>query len=195
MKSACVILAAGRGSRLGGRNKALLVTQAQSFLERIASSCRAAGTREFVVVVAAPHKDETACEAERLGLAWIENPQPERGMASSVAGGFAHAIKSFQSSHAWLWPVDTPGVELATLQALIRRAHEAAIIIPTHQERGGHPALIARALWPELAACVDAPEGARSVFRRDPSRVLRLPVHDTLICADVDVPQDLERLT
>lgn len=194
MNSACVILAAGRGSRLGGRNKALLQTHGQSFLERIASSCRACGVNEFVVIAASPHKEETAREAERLGLVWLENLEPERGMASSVTEGFAHASRAFESSHAWLWPVDTPGVEIATLQNLTRRAREAAVVIPTYAGRGGHPALIAREIWTELAACVFAPEGARSVFRSDPSRVLRVPVLDALVCVDVDVPRDLERL-
>ncbi len=194
MSTACIILAAGRGSRMGERNKAILRRGSESFLECIARTCRAANVEEICVVVAEPHGEATRQEAQRLGLRCLENPAPERGMASSIALAFAHALSDFHASHCWLWPVDTPAVSPASVRTLLARADEAAIVIPCFAGRGGHPSLMARAVWAELAACGDLAEGARSVLRRDPARVLRVEMQDAAVVQDVDEPIDLEIL-
>jgi len=161
-----VILAAGRGARLGGVAKALLAIEGDSFLARIARTLAAAGAGDALVVVGPPHDDAVAAEAARLGLPVVLNPAPERGMASSVSTGFA---------------------------ALADRPASADLIaIPTFSARGGHPSAFGRALWPELVACATLPAGALSVVHRDPARVRRIPVDDPGILADVDRPGDLE---
>lgn len=194
MSQACVILAGGQGSRLGGRNKALLPLGADTFLSRIATTCRQIGVEECLVVVAAPHQEETAKAAAALDVAWVSNDSPELGMASSVAVGFARAFERFSASHCWLWPVDAPGARPATLEHVHSRSQDAQIIVPCYQGRGGHPVLVAREVWPELAGCIDEPQGARSVFRRDAARLLRIDVDDASVCHDVDVLADLQSL-
>jgi CTP:molybdopterin cytidylyltransferase MocA len=194
MSDACVILAAGRGERLGGVAKALLRHRGRSFLEAISASCRAAGAEEIVVVVAEPHRDETVAEAERLALPWVDNPTPEEGMASSVSVGFDHARRHMDAELCWLWPVDTPGPSAALLQRLREQGERGRVVVPEHRGRGGHPILVGRELWAELASCRDLAQGARTVLRRDPARVRRVPVEEPLVLADVDRPADMEAL-
>jgi len=186
---AAVILAAGAGSRLGGIAKALLRRGEHSYLETVASLARCAGAGELVVVVAEPHRQAVAAEAGRLGLDVAVNPAPERGMSSSVAAGFAHALDRFGADAALLWPVDHPAVTPATLAALAGAAGD--IRVPVHLGRGGHPTVFSRAIWPELAACADLADGARAVVRANPARVTRVEVTDPGVVADVDLPQDL----
>lgn len=188
---AAVVLAAGAGRRLGTVAKALLPIGDRTFLGAIAEAGRAAGVSEWLVVVGAPHAAATGAEAGRLGLAAVENPAPERGMASSIACGFAAAAERFAAEAAFLWPVDCPRVAPDTLRALAARADRDGAVVPVWQARGGHPPLIGRALWPELAACAELDEGARSVLRRDPERVARVAVGDPGVVADVDTPDDL----
>jgi molybdenum cofactor cytidylyltransferase len=187
-----VVLAAGRGARLGGVAKALLAIEGETFLGRVAGSLRAAGVDSVVVVVGPPHGEAVRAEACRLGLELADNPAPERGMASSVATGFA-ALAGRHDRAALLWPVDLARVAPATVAAVVRRASEDIIVVPTWQQRGGHPSAFGRALWMELAACEALPAGALSVVHRDPARVVRLPVDDPGILADVDRPGDLGR--
>ena len=194
MSEACVILAAGRGQRMGEQNKALLMLGDMSFLGTIAGVCAEAGIEEVVVVVADPHGQETRAAAEALGLSCVQNDEPARGMGSSVALGFDYALQHFASEYAWLWPVDVPRVAKATLALLSAKRQPGKVVIPSVSDRGGHPVLVARALWPELAACAGEPEGARSVFRRDPERVLRIAVSDDSVRRDVDRPEDLRAL-
>jgi molybdenum cofactor cytidylyltransferase len=145
-----------------------------------------------IVVVAAPFGDAVAAEATRLGCLPVTNPAPERGMASSVAAGFAalsaHAPDACKA--AWLWPVDHPAVTSATLAQLVDQLGSHAAVRPTFPGRGGHPPLVARSLWPALAACAGAPGGARSVLAATTTH--DVAVDDAGVIRDVDTPADLE---
>ncbi len=192
-----VVLAAGAGRRLGGVAKALLRLGGLSYLERICQTARAGGAGRGVAVVAPPYGEAVAVEARRLGLDVVENRQPERGMASSIELGFAWAMERGAGA-ALLWPCDHPAVKVETVRALLAAleaetgsgsgsaAAPIVAIIPTVAGRGGHPALIARALFPALAHCAAAPEGARTVLRAAATR--RLALADAGCVVDVDEP-------
>lgn len=182
--SVAVILAAGQGARLGGVAKALLPARGATFLGAIAGACREAGADEVVVVVGAPFGREVAAEAARLGARVVENPDPSRGMASSIRCGFA-ALGA--GDRALLWPVDHPRVRAATVRALL--AVDGDVVVPRHGGRGGHPVVVARAVWPALAAC--PPEGARAVLRDPRWRRRDVEVDDPGVVRDVDLPADL----
>jgi CTP:molybdopterin cytidylyltransferase MocA len=194
---AVVIVAAGAGRRLGGAAKALLPAgndDGATFLATIARSAGQAGAGRAVVVVGPPHGERVIEEARRLALDVTDNPDPDRGMASSVALGFEHAVRHFGgASSALLWPVDHARVAPATVALLVAgaAASPGRILVPTWRGRGGHPTAFGRELWPELAACAELPRGARSVLDRRADRVDRLPFDDPGVTADVDLPGDL----
>jgi molybdenum cofactor cytidylyltransferase len=127
------------------------------------------------------------------------NPDPDRGMASSVALGFA-ALSEGPATAAWLWPVDHPAVAADTLHRLIaaldgrteRSGGEIEVVRPCHKGRRGHPPLIARALWPELVGSAGRAGGAREVVRA--SRLVDVEVDDPGVLHDVDTPADREAL-
>lgn len=188
-----VVLAAGAGTRLGGVAKALLSRpDGTSYLAAIVGTARAIGVATAIVVVGAPFGDAVAAEATRLGCVPVINPSPERGMASSVATGFAALAAQAPAActAAWLWPVDHPAVRETTLAQLASRLGSHAAVRPTYDGRGGHPPLVARSLWPALAACTDAPGGARSVLAAAGTR--DVAVDDAGVVRDVDTPADLE---
>lgn len=133
-----VILAAGAGSRLGGVAKATLVHDGATYLERILALCDAVGVGTRIVVVGPPYAADVRTELERIARAQsrasvadmtssrpnlyvVDNPKPERGMASSIALGFAQLaqVAPRTVTSAFLWPVDHPFVRLDTLHSLI----------------------------------------------------------------------------
>lgn len=181
-----VVLAAGAGTRLGGVAKALLRDADDvAFLARIVATAAAAGVAaaDIVVVVAAPFADEVATLARQLGAGVVVNPAPARGMASSVALGYAALALAIDA--AFLWPVDHPRVVPSTLTALVARGEG----VPACGGRGGHPPLVPRRLFASLARCADLPGGARDVVRA----LARVPVDDPGVIEDIDLPADLER--
>ncbi len=179
-----VVLAAGAGTRLGGVAKALLVRDGATFLARIVGTVRALGG-DAIVVVGPPFGDEVARHARELGAEVVVNPDPARGMASSIALGFA-ALRAGDA--AWLWPVDHPAVTATTLRTLVAAIGSHAAARPTYQGRGGHPPLIARSLWGELAAC--AQSSARVVLAA--ADMIDVAVDDPGCVRDIDTPAELE---
>lgn len=186
-----VILAAGAGERLGGAAKALLVSGGRTYLEHIVTTARALGLVDAVVVVGPPYGAAVGDHARALGLRVVENPEPSRGMASSVALGFS-AIGEGEADAAWLWPVDIPVVAVESLRALRAALGDHEVAQPRCEGRGGHPPLIARAAWSRLAACTNLPGGARTVIQA--SNVIAVAVGDPGVLRDVDTRADAEAL-
>jgi len=192
MRKGAVILAAGAGMRLGGVAKALLAAGGgRTFLSQILHNAREVGLDRAIVVVGPPFGEDVALHAVDLGAEIVVNPHPERGMATSVALGFS-ALEQTACDAAWLWPVDNPDVRAATLRELERALGPHAAARPTVGQRGGHPPLITRGLWPQLAACGDAPAGARSVLME--ADVVDVEVTDEGCVRDVDTVTDLEKM-
>lgn len=185
MRLGAVVLAAGAGARLGGVAKALLPIADQRFLDRVLATAGAVGVApaDAIVVVGAPFAAEVAAAAAAGGATVVINPAPARGMASSVALGFAALPATIDA--AFLWPVDHPWVTAATLRALIARGGG----VPVYRGRGGHPPLVERALFAGLAAAASHPDGARGVLR---GRLAAVAVDDPGVTRDVDLPADLE---
>jgi CTP:molybdopterin cytidylyltransferase MocA len=188
-----VVLAAGQGARLGGVAKALLDAGDRSFLARIVETAAAAGVEpgRIMVVVGAPFGDAVAAEAARLGARVAVNPDPARGMASSVAVGFAALDADARGDVALLWPVDHPAVAADTVARVLAAAADVDVVVPRHRGRGGHPAAVARPVWAALAAAADAHAGARTVLADPRWRRRDLAVDDPGVVRDVDDRADL----
>ena len=184
-----VILAAGSGTRMGGVAKAMLeASEHRTFLASMIATMREGGTHDPVVVVGPPHGDRVGQHANQLGTRVVVNATPERGMASSVALGFAALPAEVDA--AWLWPVDHPFVRPETLKALIAALGSHAAVRPTYQGRRGHPPLIARSLFAQLAACTNVEGGARTVLAS--ADTIDIDVDDPGVLRDIDTPSDLE---
>lgn len=194
MKEAAIILAAGRGERMGLQNKASLQHQGRSFFEWIVSALRRRGIEEIVAVIAQPHLEATLVLANAQLVGAIENPAPDRGMSSSIALGFAHAHEQFSAEVCWLWPVDTPLVRDDTLAALALAASRETATRPSFGPRGGHPVLVGRWFWSSLVEGAAPDGGARAVFARVPERLVSVPVTDAGVTRDVDTLSDLAAL-
>lgn len=182
-----VILAAGGGARLGGVAKALLRRGEETFLARIVRTARSVGLAEAVVVVAPPYEDDVARAAAALDARVARNAEPSRGMASSVAVGFA-AIAGCDVDAAWLWPVDHPDVDAGTLERLVGAIDGYVVAKPRFAGRHGHPPLVRRSCFAALAACGGVEGGARTVLARFAAATALVDVEDAAVVRDVDEP-------
>ncbi len=151
---AAVVLGAGLGRRMGGLPKALLERDGLTYLERAARACREGGCDPVYAVTSpeAPGLEELALA---LGLRSLPNPDPERGMFSSVVEGLGEALAATPPPEAFLlFPVDHPLVASATVRALVaaRDPAGAAWVRPVCAGRGGHPIVVERVCAERLAA-------------------------------------------
>ena len=92
MSVTAVILAAGRGSRLGARSKPLAIVGGVTLLERAVATARAAGIGRIVVVVdALDGAVASFCNSNVPGVEVAWSPDHARGNGASVLSGLTHA--------------------------------------------------------------------------------------------------------
>ena len=188
---AALVLAAGASTRMGEPKALLRVPDGRRYVEAIAASARGGGCDEVVVVLGPPHGQAigSALPADAQ-VAW--NPEPARGMLSSVQAGLAALTEGV--SAALIWPVDIPFVAAATVRTLVM--HDGTIVVPMHNfgggPRGGHPLRLGRAWFAEVAR-LDPARGLKALLDAHAAAVTRLPVDDRAVLVDVDTPEDYAR--
>ena len=192
-----VVLAAGRSVRMGGRAKALLTCEdgVEPFVARVARTLATAGLAR-VAVVGRP--DDEALRAAVAALvppvAYVPNPHAERGQLSSMLVGLDYAA-ALGARRVLYLPVDMPRVRTATVARVLEAAAAARepIVRATHGGRHGHPVVFGAGAFAALRAA-DPDEGARSVLRGHPELVLDVEVDDPGVLADIDRPEEYERI-
>jgi len=170
-----------------GRSKALLVFQRGTFLETTIASSRAAGVDSCVVVLG-PDADKIIENIDLSGITVVRNDEPESGPVGSIRLAISALNRAVEA--VLVWHVDRPHVAVATLATLVNRFRKggAAIVLPVHGDRRGHPVMFGQAVFDELMEAPDE-EGARAVVRADPSRVALVPVDDPAVLEDIDTPE------
>lgn len=188
---AAIILAAGASSRMG-RPKQLLDWRGLPLIRAVAEQALAAQTDQVLVVVGAAG-DAVAQALEGLSLRIVANPRAAEGQSTSLRAGVAALGPEVGAALILLG--DQPFVAAPLLDRIIAawRATGATIVAPVYQGQRGNPVLFARAVFPELLA-VAGDQGARGVVAADPTRVHALPFDDLRPLADIDTPEDYDRL-
>lgn len=186
-----IILAAGRGERIGGP-KALLSMGGESFVARSARLLARPGI-ERVVAVLGHEADRVAREANLpLGVPVVVNARYGEGMLTSIQAGLA-AAEAAGAEGVLIHPVDHPLVDVAAADRVIAALQGGATIaVPSHDGRRGHPAGFARAAWPALLAAPTG-RGARAVLADHPDWVIHVE-GDADCLQGVNTPEEYRRL-
>jgi molybdenum cofactor cytidylyltransferase len=171
-----------------GQPKALLRFRGQTFLERILAAIGDAGLAEIAVVVG-HHRVEIQQAFPDLPL--VFNPDYNQGMSSSVKAG----VRALPSGviGAGIFLVDHPLIDEATIRLLSASLRSGHIVLPSHEDRRGHPVFFAAELFPEILA-LGPDEGLNKLVRRDPERLITVPVPNPGVLQDIDTPQQFENL-
>ena len=186
---AAIVLSAGASRRMGQPKALLTLPDGVTFAEAISRTARAAGVLHVCFVLGPPHGDEIRARLP-AGAATAWNPDPGRGMLSSVQVGIAAMQHSADA--ALIWPIDQPLVTPATVRALLA-APAGSIALPIGGGAGGHPLLVPRDFY---AAVLRLPgeRGLRGLLEDEAGRVSRIPVGDPGAVTDFDTPKDYARL-
>lgn len=198
-----VILAAGASSRMG-RDKALLPWPAdvthptswrQTFLGAAIESLRQ--YTDLVIVVAGANESSIMPVIYSAGAFLITNPHPEIGQFSSLQIGMQEVLNRGRDA-AIVSLVDRPPVLPKTVEAL-RAAFVAApdrvwSVVPQFEGKHGHPYVIGREMI-ESFLRAPATSTAREVEHAHEEHIFYQPVNDPRVCANIDTPEDFERLS
>jgi len=188
---AAIILAAGSASRMG-QLKQLLDWGGRPLVRVVAEHALAARLDRVLVVVGAAG-DAVAAALAGLPVDIVENPAYTQGQSTSLRAGVIALGPEVGAALVLLG--DQPFVTSAIVEQLVGawRASDAAIVAPLYRGQRGNPVLFARAVFAELMA-IQGDQGARAILAADPARVRTVLFDDDLPLADIDTPEDYERL-
>jgi CTP:molybdopterin cytidylyltransferase MocA len=178
-----------------GRPKLLLPYREGTIVGALVASLRAAGVTT-IALVTAPGDSALQEWAREAGVLTAVNPEPERGMLSTIRAGIAALGASLAGQTLLVSPADLPAVLPETIAEVVRRreAASAPLALPVWRGRHGHPLAIA----PELVAEIDTLDpavGLKQLRDRHAAATLWIEVDDPGTVADVDTPEDYLELT
>lgn len=187
-----LLIAAGRGRRLGGGKQLLTWGQGASETTLVASAFDSiAGVcRRMVVVLGANAVDVSAALTPRRFFSVRSDPDAE--MIVSIRAGLMAVLQMGGPCDVLMQLADHPEVSADTLRHMLADAPRdpERAVIPNYQGRGGHPIWIPAGLIARLLK-VELPGGLRAIWHAHPEWCRRLPVDDPGVVRDIDVPRDL----
>ena len=190
-RTGVVIVAGGRGVRLGMGPKGLIELDGETLIARLHRRAREAGLHQVVAVL----PPDVECPVE--GLAFTTNEAPESGPLGSVLRGLAHLEASGDLMGLLVWPVDHPFVDSEQIVALAREASAAkadwARIVPTWEGRRGHPIWVCRAGIEALRAVDDATRSTLREVLGAAGEVHELAATSDGVLTNLNAPDDLSR--
>ncbi len=188
-----VILAAGASTRMG-RDKALLPWHNGTFLSAAIRALQA--STELVIVVAGANAANLERIVDAEAAFMVRNPDPAQGQFSSLQCGLREVLNRGRDA-AIVTLVDRPAATRLTVEQLKNAflAGNDAVwaVVPEYQSKHGHPIIVGREM---LEAFLRAPatSSARDVEHAHQNHVAYLAVNDPAVVANVDTPEDFEKL-
>jgi CTP:molybdopterin cytidylyltransferase MocA len=187
---AAILLAAGQSRRMGAF-KPLLPFGNKTVIECCIDYLQAGGV-ETIVVVLGHRADEVRRHLAERDVIFALNPDPNSEMGVSIAAGVGQLPPSCQAVLIAL--SDHPAVPAAVVSRLIQAWENGVrLVIPTWQQRGGHPVLVDLSLRSELLD-LSWTGGLRALFEARKNEVERVPVDSPFVARDMDTWDDYHAL-
>ena len=181
-----VLLAAGTSSRYGAENKLLQDLDGAPIVRRAAETLLESDV-DRVVVVLGYEADRVRDALAGLALEFVDNPEYERGQATSVAAG----VEAVRDADAAVFALgDMPLVSADSVDALVAtyRADAWTALAAACDGHRGNPVLFDATHFDALAA-VDGDTGGRDVLLHGDHSAL-VETSDTGVLRDVDTPDE-----
>lgn len=177
-----------------GRDKALLPWRDGTFLSAAIRALQPATELVIVATGANAPALEPIVDAEAAFM--VVNPDPQRGQFSSLQVGLQEVLNRGRDA-AIVTLVDRPAAELETVEqikaAFLASEEHIWAVVPEFGGKHGHPIVIGREM---IEAFLRAPANstARDVEHAHQEHIRYLPANDPLVVANVDTPEDFEKL-
>lgn len=195
---AAIVPAAGASRRMG-RSKPLLEFGGRPLIARVVSALVEGGARPVIVVSpprASPEGPPVARAAAEAGAVVITPEARPAEMRDSVELAIEELKRQDPPPTAIaLAPADGPGVDGVLVARLLSawREHPERIIIPKAEGRRGHPVIIPWRFVMEIPN-LPADVGVNALIAERAGEVFEIDVADEDLIADLDTPEDLQRL-
>ncbi len=186
----CIILSAGSSDRMG-MHKALLKYDKDSiFIRKITDTYDQAGMEQIIVVVSVGLFDQIKEESINLNakIKLIINENPELGRFNSLQTGI-NCINT--GNYCFFQNIDNPFTSIEVLKSLIHYRNDADVIIPSFQNKSGHPVLLSPLLV-EKIRIEKAPNLRINEFLKK-FNMLKPEVQESSILVNINSPEDFAK--
>ena len=189
-----ILLAAGLSSRMG-QPKLLLPWGERTVLGQVVATFAAAGIEEIIVVTGGVREQVEMLVAElanEVPVRAVYNPEHKRGeMLSSIQAGLA--ATDSQSDAVLIGLGDQPQVREETVRRICTAFVQTGspLVIPSFQNRRGHPWLAAASLWPKILALPLSATPRQFLIAH--ASLVQYVAADESILQDLDTPEDYAR--
>jgi molybdenum cofactor cytidylyltransferase len=195
-----LILAAGESTRMG-TDKAMLpwpppapgATDPPHQTLLSSAILALAPLTRVTIVVAGKNAESIAGAIDAFSPHLVRNPNPELGQFSSLQIGL-RSVLDHGCDSAMITPVDCPPLRSASLE-LLRETFLRAVtlgqwaVAPENNGKRGHPLLVSRDLI-DLILQAPVTGNAREILHAHSSRVVYIPVTDSLAKAGLNTPEE-----
>lgn len=182
-----VVPAAGAARRFGGA-KLLAHINSEPLLQHTLRALLDGGVSRVVLVVAPGHGLGAVPLAHDARVCPSINPDPDRGMFSSILAGLA-AVDPGQA--ALVLPADMPFVRAETVAAVIAAyASAGSALVAAYRGKRGHPLVLPPDVWAQvIAQPVDM--NLKAALAQRGVALSEVAVDDPGVVRDVDERRDL----
>ncbi len=187
---AVLVLAAGKSSRMNGI-KQLEKINNKTLLDITLEKLKCIFSDEIYCVLGA-NADKIKAEMTSKNIQFIENPNYEKGLSSSIISGIQYFKKeALQFDGIYILLADQPAIEIAYLESLLVlfKEHKDIIIASNYGTKLGVPAIFPKKYFPELLL-IKGDKGAKEFINQRKNEVV-CPESSTNFF-DIDTKEDLE---
>ncbi len=189
LSSLAIVPAAGRAERFGGQ-KLLEDIGGEPLVNRTIRCLLEGGVDRVIVVTSPGERFESVPLVGDARVRLVENPDPSRGMFSSIQAGLASAL---EADPILFLPGDMPFVAPATVAAVLARPIRSGwVVVPRFDGTRGHPLALPRSLGSEILKA-DARSNLSELLTALGVEREYVDVADPGVVRDVDVRGDLDR--
>jgi CTP:molybdopterin cytidylyltransferase MocA len=193
MSIGAVLLAAGAGTRMGGRPKALLQLGGVPLVLRQLIALSGAGVDELTIVLG-HHAASILPVIEPFPVTLVHNPRPEEGQVSSLRLGLAALNPNIDAVLVAL--ADQPLIDVQDITAVIgafkRRPDGTSLVVPQCAGQPGNPVMFSAAVREQILAG-DVNVGCRQWRRQNPAAVANFDTDNRRFILDIDTFEDIEQ--
>ncbi len=189
MRLACLVTAAGSGSRFG-MDKLMLPVSGQPMGVHALDTLRL-DAFALRVLITSNDKGYLIDAAKERGFGVVINPAPDNGMSSSVRLGTEHILTTGEYDGILYAVADQPNLSASTVEKLIDafEREPACIWAPEAEGKRGNPVIFPASLFPELMQ-ISGDRGGRQVIaaHRELLRTVQVPAWEL---KDIDRKEDM----
>jgi molybdenum cofactor cytidylyltransferase len=188
-----IVLAAGKSTRMRGRNKLLIRINRKPMIRRVVESALSSKVDEVIVVL--------GWDAKKIGDAltdlpcrFVVNKDYRRGQSSSVKAGLREIAAGTEA--VLILPGDIAMIDPHSINKVIEAYNNRndLIVVASYSGRLGHPILLSKGLFKEIEGIDEETFGLKSVVNRHKNQVRMVETGSENVLLDVDAPEDLKNL-